>query len=239
MTKDQGRSWGAPRRRPTGLVSCLAVSMRASTVLCSVLALVAVLATPGPAAAVPAGQAPAQVAVATRTICPGDQFEITISNPGTQTYQVAISVLRSSSPAPEVTSITIDPGETEQVVLVIAGTPMDVSIDGDQDFPDEQVVALFRCTRTVDITATTQQDTPVVIDLLGPCATGSATPHGSVEQIDNFTIRYSPDAGFVGVDSFGYSCSSSAEQEGVVTVTVLPTQAPPAAPVPESPTFTG
>ena len=213
--------------------------MLARTTTRVALALAFVLASLAAPAVVSAGQAPPPVAVATRVVCPGDQFEITITNPGVQTYQVVITSTFETGAPPEVVQVTIDPGETEQVLIAITGTPMEVSIDGDGDFPDQQTPPLFRCTQVVDLTATTPQDTPVVIDLRGPCATGADTPHGTVEQIDNFTIRYTPDPGFVGVDTFPYSCSTSAELEGSVTVTVTPAQAPPAEPVPEAPTFTG
>jgi hypothetical protein len=215
--------------------------MSARTAIRAALALVlGSLALPALTSPGSAGQAPPPVAVATRTICPGDQFEITIANPGTSIYQVTITTVRTSGP--EVTSVTIDPGETEQVVLAISGTPMDVTIDGDLDFPDQQVGPLFRCPQLVEVVLTTTVDTPV--EFVDPCVNTFSfeMPHGRVEPVAGSIpalLRYIPDPGFVGVDDHTINCISSAERDARIVVTVSPAQAPPADPVPEAPTFTG
>jgi hypothetical protein len=222
--------------------------MSARTVIrATVVLLLGSLAVPALTSPGAAGQAPPEVTVSVRGICgevqADDQIEITIVNPGTQTYQVEIlATTYGNGPVTETTQLTLDPGETETVVLDVVSTPMDVSVVGDGDFPDQELGPVFHCPALIEVTLSTTVDTPV--EFVDPCInTGDFDmPHGRVEPVPNTIperLRYIPDPGFVGVDDHTISCVTSSESNARIVVTVSAAQAPPAEPVPEAPTFTG
>jgi hypothetical protein len=196
----------------------------------------------GLAVATPAAAQPAPVpTVEADRACPSNDITVTIDNPTQATYQVTIEIgpiTPTQEPPFETIQETIDPGEVFTTTFEGMGD-VALVVAGDGDFPDYFADPWFMCARTLDIAVTTPESTPVLIEFQGPCAGPTDTPNATIEQVDNFTIRYIPDPGFVGVEAFHYSCASSASLEGTVTVTVIPAQAPPAAPVPEAPTFTG
>lgn len=82
----------------------------------------------------------------------------------------------------------------------------------------------------VDDTATTEEDTAVVVDVLGNdsdpegdplSVTGTSTPaNGSVVINGDGTVTYTPDTGFVGTDTFDYTVTDGQGNVSSATVTV-------------------
>ena len=216
-------------------MKCLAGGMRRTVPI-----LLAIGTLAGFAVATPALAQPAPVAtVDAQRACPSNDITVTIDNPTQTTYAVTIQIgpiTPTQLPPFETLQETIDPGEVFTTTFEGMGD-VALVVTGDGDFPDFVADPWFMCARTVDIALTTPESTPVLIEFQGPCAGPLDTPNATIERVDNFTLRYIPDPGFVGVESFHYSCTSSASLEGTVTVTVTPAQAPP--PVPADPTFTG
>ncbi len=85
----------------------------------------------------------------------------------------------------------------------------------------------------VDDLVTTLQDTAIVIDALvndsdpdGDAISFSGVvggDHGAVDFPGNGTVRYTPDAGFVGTDSFIYQVTDGTDLSNVATVTITVT----------------
>lgn len=193
-----------------------------------------------------AGQAPLLPTVEIGLRCPQNELAVTIDNPTAVSYQVLVEVGPDGQPSTSSQSVTVGPTSSEVVVLPVTATPVEVQVTGDGDFPASTFGPLFGCGERRDFAATTAENTPVEIDLMGPCSAAAESAHGLVEQVDNFVVRYIPDPGFVGVDTFDYGCTTSAEQFGTVTITVTPVETPPAdpvpppaEPVPDGPAFTG
>lgn len=96
----------------------------------------------------------------------------------------------------------------------------------------------------VDDTATVQQDSAVVIDVLNNDSdvdgdaltaaidTGPANGTALVDIVD-WTITYTPNAGFIGTDSFTYTANDGFDNSNIATVTItveaLPVNQPPVA----------
>lgn len=198
------------------------------------------LAAPLLATAAPAGEGPPLPTVDLEVVCPGNQLVVTIDNQTGLDYEVTVEVGPDGQPPTATEDVSLPSGTTEELTFPFPGSPAAVVVTGDGDFPTTTFSPVFGCATERDFDVTTPEGTPVEIDLGAPCSAPATTEHGTTEQVDNFTIRYTPAPGFVGVDTFDYTCTASANQFGTVTVTVTPAQAPPPAePVPESPTFTG
>ena len=218
VTKHRGRLPGAVHRRRTGCVACLAVGMPARTVIRAALALVLgslalpALTSPGSAGQAPPSRSPSPTGpLVGRPVRDHDRQPRHVDLPGDHRD-------RADTPGPEVTSVTIDPGETEQVVTsTISGTPMDVTIDGDLDFPDHWSRPLFRCPQSSTSSVTTTSRHPPVEFQSTPASTPSASTcrTAASSAVDNSpgTPAYIPDPGFVGVETIHY-CVSSAAREG-------------------------
>lgn len=88
--------------------------------------------------------------------------------------------------------------------------------------------------------ATTQQDTAVVITVLGndtdidsaalSVSSASDPPHGTVVVNADGTITYTPDPGYSGADAFGYSATDGFAVSNVATVSITVEGAPPPPP---------
>ena len=94
----------------------------------------------------------------------------------------------------------------------------------------------------VDDDATTEEDTPVMIDVTandvrpGPVTlvADAASAEGGTVTVEGTALRYSPPAGFTGSDSFGYEATHGAETaSATVTVTVTAAEDEPPAPDPD------
>ena len=126
--------------------------------------------------------------------CPSDDITVTIDNPTQTTYQVTIEIgpiTPTQQPPFETIQETIDPGEVFTVTFEDMGD-VGLFVTGDGDFPDLFADPWFMCARTVDIAVTTPESTPVLIEFQGPCGGPLDTPNGSIESVDNFTLRYTP-----------------------------------------------
>jgi len=89
----------------------------------------------------------------------------------------------------------------------------------------------------VDDTTNTPQDTPITIDVLqndsdpdgDPLTISFVNTTGTIGSVINNTntITYTPQAGFLGIDTFTYTISDGEEQSNpaIVTVTIFPTNA--------------
>jgi hypothetical protein len=95
--------------------------------------------------------------------------------------------------------------------------------------------------------ASTAQDTPVAISVLGNDSDveGSALgvagvsdpPHGTAVINANGTITYTPDAGYSGADAFGYTATDGSTTSNLATVSITISAAPP--PPPPNPFHVG
>ena len=191
-------------------------------------ALVAAGALTLPAAA---AQTAPPVEVTGELQCPGDTFVVTVANDGDQTYNVEARV----QTAPPETA-TVGPNETVEipVALDVPGTtvPLQVTVTGDNDFPEKVFDGLFDCPDVADIHVTTQEGTPVGRSDVCPTFGLEADPQHGSAQVATGGFTYTPDPGFVGEDSFDYSCGGAFNTIGTVFITVAAAPGAPAAPAP-------
>jgi Bacterial Ig domain len=165
--------------------------------------------------------------------CPANVFVVTVDNPGDLTF--AVEVTADGDPY---ASVTVGPGSVVEIPVAMdeVGDPADIVVTGDNDFPPTEF-PVFPCPTRMDFSVTTPESTPLVIDLFGPCSWPTETTHGTLESTGSGELLYTPDAGFVGEDTFDYECGASVNSFGTVTITVTDASAP-VAPVVE-PAFTG
>jgi hypothetical protein len=167
--------------------------------------------------------------------CPANEFVVTVDNPGDLTFEVEVKA--NGDPR---ASVTVGAGDVVDIPVTMEGTaqPAAILVTGDNGFPQTLFPAVFGCPLRTDYSVTTPESTALVIDLFGPCSWSEAM-HGTAESAGLNKVLYTPDPGFVGVDSFDYECGASVNSFGTVTITVTDTPAPaPVAPVVE-PAFTG
>lgn len=149
---------------------------------------------------------------------------------------VALTAMAIS--APQGGELTVNADGTFQYVSVAGFVGMDsfdyVLVDANDEVQSNIATVLITVTPTDgpvvrDDTASTIEGQPVTIDVLsndtfdadGAAVTISAPPdNGDVVENGDGTFAYTPESGFVGVDSFEYGIVINGDTVGVATVTV-------------------
>ena len=140
-------------------------------------------------------------------------------------------------------TLTFDPGQTTKTIAVSINGDTDVEPDEtynvDLSSPTNASVTDGHGVGTIanddnapianDDSATTSEDTPVLVDVLAndTDADGDTLTidsftqpeHGTVTQVGS-ELRYTPNAGFTGTDSFTYKASDGAAESNPATVTI-------------------
>ncbi len=164
--------------------------------------------------------------------CDGDPFSFP---PFYQAVEFQITL------APPVNVVTVGPADDVQLILTPTLMSGNVHLCVEQTtFFTGMGLVVDRIPSppvAVDDAATTPKNTPVTIDVLANDTDADGDPlsvtnltapaHGSVALNADGTVTYSPNAGFLGTDTFTYTANDGTSDSNVATVTVEVKNTPP------------
>ena len=143
--------------------------------------------------------------------------------------------------APPVNAVTVGPGDDVQLILTPVTTTGNVHLCVEQSTSFTSMGLVVNRINSppvaVNDSATTPKNTPVTIPVLANdtdadhdtlSVTHLTNPaHGAVALNANNTVTYTPNAGFLGTDTFTYTANDGPHDSNVATVTVQVKNTPP------------